>query len=103
MGMSPEEALAQAEHWMDEGRLDEAVALLEEWARRLDHPEQEPYFDVAPDAARVHGLLRTIEALSARLEVDRLATMAELEAVRAQARFERSGEAEIMPWVFDRA
>lgn len=100
---TPEAALAQAETWLDEGRLSEAVALLEDWAARLDHRGAAAYFDRAADVTRLRALLEKVMTLRCRLEVAQEASQAELGGLRAQAKFERTGEPEPPTWVLDRA
>lgn len=99
----PEEALTQAETWLDEGRLSETVALLEDWAARLDHRGPATYFDRGADATRLRAVLEKVLMLRRRLEAAQDAAQAELDGLRAQAKFERAQEPEPPTWVLDRA
>ena len=101
--VEPESLLAQAESRVGEDRIDEAVALLETAAARLDPRHVAAYLGRDASTARIQALLRSTGRLQRELESRRNAADLALRALRAQQRFEPIGESERRGWFIDQA
>lgn len=101
--LEPESLLALAEARVGEDRIEEAVALLEVAAARLDPRHVAAYLGCDASTARIQTLLRSVGRLRRELESRRNEAELALRALRAQQRFEPSGESERRGWFIDQA